>query len=210
MHPVVKFALACSLLLLSSCYQMTLVPQIRLAEWQYAVSVRIVVVCPDGTGGVGSGVAVGPARVLTAYHVAAVCDGAQYAVLGYDGKTRPALFHEGDQSADSATLVTGGDKFELYATPSARKLLIDDYVCSVGGDDEIPFLKKCGTVFQLSKDGFLVYTTIPTVRGNSGGPVFHGKELVGIVVAARTHPDHERINKSMGVPSWIHLVPGGQ
>jgi S1-C subfamily serine protease len=177
-----------------------------LAEWQYSTTVRVMVVCPDGSGGIGTGVAIGPNRVLTANHVVNACEGIRIAVIGYDTEIREALLGTFDASADAATLSTGGTPFEHYAKVSRLPLKLDDRVCSVGGDNAVMFMKKCGNVFLLELEGHVVYSTIPTVRGNSGGPLFRGNELVGIIVAARTDPNFERVSRASGVPAWAHLV----
>jgi hypothetical protein len=180
-------------------------------EFQYAVTLRVGIFCPDDKGelsltGGGSAVAVTPTKAVTAYHVVeGNCEGAVYRVLDHAERQYVANPTRIAPEADAAVLeLRNGERFKRWVEPTAVVPRLDDVVCSIGGDFYVLFMKKCGRVNR--NDPGTIYSSIWTKRGNSGGPLFRGRQLIGIIVAARMDPLAEWQSKASAATAWVHLL----
>ncbi len=188
------------------------VPRESEGAFQYAVTLRISVFCPSPEGyrltSGGSAVAVAPGKAITAYHVVEDnCAGAVYLALAFDGSEHTVVPTRTAPEADAALLeILDGTSFKRWTAPAPIVPDLDDVVCSIGGDFHVSFMKKCGRV-NANEPGW-IYTSLWTKRGNSGGPVFRGRELIGIVVASFMDPLSEWQSKTSAATAWVHLIGG--
>ena len=165
------------------------------AEDQYRATVRVRVLCAGGKAVEGSGVIVGKRKVLTAAHVADVCgeEHATYWLKDAFGNSHKALLGRYALLTDAASLRTLSDLPDVAPRMRFEVPGRGARVCSVGGSGPTHLLRKCGEIIQPYGDirtyaDWVVYayiTSLCVVPGNSGGPVFYGSKLIGLVVAGR-------------------------
>ena len=134
---------------------------------------------PDG--GHGSGVVVGPGLVITARHVAK--DGM---ILEHGSGSVPGeiIWTGGKDMKNDLALVKFDPKgLNMHSLPvnCHTPVKVGDAVEVYGFALDMDLLRTTGTVAGFIHDMMIVDATI--APGNSGGPVIHNGELVGISVA---------------------------
>ena len=182
-------SLASIFILLLSCQTSPTAFSPSFAPWQdlatehrYKSIWRINVGCS-----LGSGVAIGPHRILTAKHVV-TCDGkveqkAQIYSVWQDSWI-DATIEKISESHDVAYL-----RVEIPLTRwmpvSTNEPLIGERLCYMGGNVVLNrVLTKCGEVYtkDLNTEG-IKWVYIHAVNGNSGGPLFDKQwRVVGIMI----------------------------
>lgn len=151
----------------------------------------------------GSGVIIGPNKVLTAAHV---CDGA-LEIMTTDGSTFPALNTTPDEPADLCIITTEGlEKPKSIARLSGANSLVVGTGAWFSGFPLGAWRISWG---MIRKEGWYVeagstrHYEVDTVcdPGNSGGPAYNALgDLVGIVVRAWQAPDRPHEGFCLLVP----------
>lgn len=174
-----------ALLLFASCgagaFRTATEPRVSEAS-QRARAVAIYFACPAPEhAGAGSGLFVGPNRVLTAAHVVScLAPGAEFYVRDTFGTVRAAKIEWISPGADIALLEVAGDPTDFHM-PVIAPVEPGSTVCIVA---EIPTTtRQCGTVLGIrGQGGANVAHTARVVPGNSGSGVYDmNGRLVGIV-----------------------------
>lgn len=174
---------------------------------QYESSVRIGVLCEGQFIGAGSGFIVGPRKIITAAHMLA-CDDAVFLIKyrhGNEIKETYAIKDTVDDYIDAMSLMTWNE-LPIKARVSREKPLVGDVVCSIGGGSiEVGWIKKCGYVAYFDEESII--SSLPTVPGNSGSPLYdkHGY-VVGMVVAGSWGVSAERYSLALTSSAWKSLL----
>ncbi len=174
-----------------------------LTEGQYRATARLIVTCEDGRTVLGSGVAISSTDMITAKHVLVGCPIAEITAVTLDGELDVQV-QSVSISADAARLRVTAGKFERWAHTYLGPVPIGAKVCSVGGDGRVQLMRKCGEVFFSNKD--ITITSIQAVPGNSGGPVFYGAYVVGLVSMGSWHPNHEKVQLYVPVGAFYDIL----
>jgi hypothetical protein len=174
-----------------------------LTEGQYLATVRLVVECEDGRTILGSGVAISRTDVITARHVVFACDISSMTAVTLDGELEMRI-QSASVTADAARLRAIDGKFQRYAGIYFGHVPVGAVVCSVGGDAHVQLMRKCGEVFAANEERVL--TSIPAVPGNSGGPVFYGGYVAGIVSMGAWNPGSEKVQLYVPVGAFYDLL----
>lgn len=159
----------------------------RTPAWQVAESATLTVLCADGSVKAGSGVLIGPDRLLTAAHVVA-CDGTDPMLILVElhGASTMAGVEVMSTGADIARLQTI-DKLESHAVLIGPRPAIGEMVCVAAGAP-LGRTRRCGPVerFDADASGDIVHAVV-TEPGNSGAGVYDADgRLVGILSHYRT------------------------
>lgn len=159
----------------------------RTPAWQVAEAATLSVLCSDGSMKAGSGVLIGPDRLLTASHVVACGDGdPMLIIVELHGASTLAGVEVMSTGADIARLQTL-DKLEFFAVLIGPKPEIGDTVCVAAGAP-LGRTRRCGPVerFDADASGDIVHAVV-TEPGNSGAGVYDAEgRLVGILSHYRT------------------------
>lgn len=174
------------------------------AEEQARRAVHVEVNCPDGRGGTGSGVIVGPHAVLTADHVVSRCIGASVRAILPDGTERHLDVIDRLSSHDLAMLKSSKPMPAPPIVPGRVSAGSD--VCVVPGSPAR--VRSCGKVLIVfSRPGNMnLYFTAKVVPGNSGSGVYGpGGALVGIT----THSTDKGVVNTGGSGTALWLIDPG-
>lgn len=161
----------------------------------------VVVVYNRQAGATGSGFFVRPDVVLTNYHVV---QGAQYVEMKmYDGKETFGKVVKTDARLDLALIrvQSRGKPVEFYHEPAIK---LGSTVEAIGHPAGLEFSITRGVISAIRKQPSLVVPgtgEVLTVQtdttlniGNSGGPLFLGEKVVGVVSYGLRHPKLEGLN----------------
>ncbi|SHG49945.1 trypsin-like peptidase domain-containing protein [Massilia sp. CF038] len=153
--------------------------------------------------GIGSGVVIGPGKIITNCHVAQAGPGLQVRSgdANYD-----ATLSLADQEHDLCRLDVPSLRAEGVAIGSARDIRTGQKVVAMGAPKGLDLTISEGIVSSLRQvdDGTLIQTTAPVSPGSSGGGLFdmHGR-LVGIVTFQMTSGQ----NLNFAAPAdWIEKM----
>lgn len=154
---------------------------------QNAAAVPIHVMCADGErlqSWIGSGVAVGPTSVITAWHVAD-CDAGAAIVMGPGDVPAITRVRLALPSLDVAVLevIDGSRPWEGWTFPRIGDVADGDAICLAVA---LPSpARRCGHVDRVSV--YEIRHDVFTEPGNSGSAAYNAAgELVGIVSTYRT------------------------
>lgn len=167
-----------------------------------AVSIYAQCASPLGVGTWGgSGAAVGPTHVLTAYHVVENCPGSTYLVETSDGSTMIAHLERLDAPDDLALLRVSG-RFDDWLRPGGD-LSVGQWVCSTASQPEPR--RRCGRVLQLETGCDPLRPCrrvgVSSVPGNSGSPVTdESGRLVGVVYGTFRAGGGSAVSR---LPGWV-------
>lgn len=160
----------------------------------------------------GSGVIIGPNKILTAAHV---CDGALQ-LMTTDGRTFPALDTKPDEASDLCIITTAGleSPKSIARLSGANALVVGTGVWFSGfpiGAWRISWgmIRKEGWYVEAGSTRHYEVDTLCD-PGNSGGPAYNSLGyLVGIVVRAWQAPDRPNEGFCLLVPiQTIHKYLG--
>lgn len=179
--------MTCCYLVTSCAFGATTYPT-RHPTAQNAAAVPIHVMCADGDRGIqvwaGSGVAVGPTKILTAWHVAD-CDAGAAIVMGpgeVPAITRVVLSLP---HLDVAVLevIDGTEPWHGWTFPAIGDVADGDPICLAVALPSAA--RRCGHVDRVS--ALEIRHDVFTEPGNSGSGAYNAAgELVGIVSTYRT------------------------
>lgn len=209
------------LLVLSACEACAAAPVPRTnysRQVEYVThesSVRVLVYCLDGSGGLGSGTAVSADLIVTAKHVIEGCGPigvARISAVTLDGIDHPVLVSTvAREGIDVATLIaTEVSPFKVHARLAWQMPGRGDLVCWVGGDgtEANRGNKKCGYYEgpRFPDDGYDIVSG-KTAPGNSGSGVFNDRgELIGVLVVGRWYPNFDFLTGIVPVDDWRGIV----
>ena len=159
----------------------------RRPSAQNAAAVPIHVMCADGgavSSWAGSGTAVGPDRVLTAWHVAD-CDAGAVIVMGPGDTPAIAQVRVSLPALDVALLevIDGSKPWDGWKFPAIGDVESGDQLCLAVA---LPSpARRCGHVDRVS--AYEIRHDVFTEPGNSGSGAYNAAgELVGVVSTYRT------------------------
>lgn len=159
-----------------------------------AVAPGVVNVHLDGPRGrMGTGFAVGPDRVVTAWHLVAGADVLE--IRDLSGRTLPATVVGTDARVDLALLRLDGAGLQPLPLGSAASLRVGDTVVAVGNPYGLGHTLSAGILAQrgrLLADGSgprvdFLQLSMPLHPGNSGGPVLDAAgRVVGVLTGTHS------------------------
>lgn len=166
---------------------------------------RVFVTCLEGGGGGGTAAAVDGRHLITARHVAEMCEQNglntwSITAMASDGsKYEVTLDKHAASGADASRLVIVGTEEPFVPAHWTDTVAVDDYVCSIGLDsNDMELAKECGIVSGIGWKGTkYIKVTAHWVPGFSGGSVWDtAGNSIGIVSRGAWSADR----------SWLVLV----
>jgi tetratricopeptide (TPR) repeat protein len=130
--------------------------------------------------GQGSGLGVGPERIVTNCHVV---DEAHLIRVVWQGKTRPAALLRQDEAQDLCLLEVPGLDVKTVSLRDTADLKVGEPVYAVGNPLGFELSVSAGLVSALAGTGKeqLIHTSAPVSPGSSGGGLFDARgRLVGV------------------------------
>lgn len=159
---------------------------------QFESTMLIYVNCGNGEEKLGSGVLIGPDKIITAKHVISCTMGnlpEAIMVKNTINQEANAVITKKAAIADAALLTT--DKlFEVYSNVKPYNKNLGMRVCDVTG---YTHALKCGSlVYKLNN--YLYISQLHTYHGDSGSPIFdYNGSVVGIISGMLEFPNGESI-----------------
>ncbi len=158
----------------------------RTPAWQVTEAATLTVLCADGSAKAGSGVLIGPDRMLTAAHVV-TCDQGEPLLIQVElhGATTIAGVEVVSNGADIARLQTA-DALEFHAVLIGPRPEVGATICVAAGAPQ-GLTRRCGPVERFeTAPGDIVHAVV-TEPGNSGAGVYDDSgRLIGILSHYRT------------------------
>jgi len=170
---------------------------------------RVVVYDVDGLPyGLGSGVVVGPERIVTNCHVLAK---AKRVSVKHDAESRDAHLELWDPPRDVCQLHVPGLDAPAVALGAAERLQVGQNVYAIGNPRGLDLTMSAGLLSSIRRNDrqqiVLLQTSAAISRGSSGGGLFDDDGvLIGLTTIGSVSGDAQNLNFAVPV-DWVRELP---